>query len=158
MVVLQDLYLYLVPEFYYLRRVRDLAPRHVAQMHKTVHSAEVNESAVVSHVLYHALDLVPFLYPLESFLPLGVPLFFEYYPARHYDVLFRPAEFYHPELELLALDRGRVLDRLKVNLRIRKERDNAFYVNVEAAVYRPRDPALYLGVGASGFFQFVKSL
>ena len=123
------------------RRMVDAAPRDVGDVQQTVHTAQIDERAVIGDVLDDALENLAFLEVGDQFGPgLGAALF-EHGAAGHHDVTARAVHL--EDLERLGRpqQRGNVANRTDVHLAARQERHGAGEVNREAALDPPEDHA-----------------
>src|SRR2546421_12930276 len=60
------------------------APGHVSDVEQAVHAIEVDERAEVGQIFHRALHLVPYVHPIEEFLPfLAALLLDQLTPAEH---------------------------------------------------------------------------
>ncbi len=113
-VELEHHHLGLVADREVLGGVVDAAPGDVGDVQQAVDAAEVDEHAVVGDVLDHALHPRALLQLLEGLGLLLLVLLLEHGLARQHDVVAAAVEADDLELELLALERLEVLDRLDV--------------------------------------------
>ena len=119
----------------------DATPRQVGDVQQAVDAAEVDERAVVGDVLDDALDDRAFLQRLEQFLALGTEARFEHGAARHDHVVALAVELDDLELERLAFERCRVLDRTDVDQRAGQEGADAVDHHGQAALDLAGDQA-----------------
>ena len=104
-----------------LRGMVDPAPGDVRDVEQAVDAAQVDEDAVVRDVLDHAWKPCPLLELGQGLgLLLGVLLLENRAPRQH-DVVAPAIQADHLELEFLALERLKVLDRLDVHQGTRQE-------------------------------------
>src|SRR3569623_643159 len=82
----ENLDLELLTDVHQLGRMRAASPRHVGDVEKTIHAAQVDECAEVRDVLAHALPHLILLELLHQLLALARTLDLEDHAARHDDV------------------------------------------------------------------------
>ena len=127
----------------HFRRMLDAAPGEVGDVQQAVDAAQVDERAVIGDVLDHALDDRAFLQRLQQLLALGAEARFEHGAARDDDVVALAVELDDLELERLAFERRRVLDRADVDQRAGQEGADAVDHDGEAALDLAGDQALH---------------
>ena len=112
----------------------DAAPGQVGDVQQTIDAAEIDERAVIGDVLDDALDRGAFLkrgQQLLSFLALAR---LEHSAAGHHHVVAFAIELDDLELERLALERARILDRPDVDQRPGQECADAVDHHGQAAL------------------------
>src|SRR5262245_26382772 len=140
-VELQDHHPDLVAHVEHLRGVTDAAPGHVGDVEQAVDAAEVDEGAVVSEVLHHALQDCTLAQVLEGLLLQLLTLLLEEHAPGQDDVPALLVELDDLELEFLRDVLVEVPDGADVHLAARKERLHAD-VDAEAALDPAHDDAL----------------
>src|SRR6185369_4784463 len=116
-----------------LRRMTDAPPRHVRHVKKPVDAAEIDERAVVGHVLDGAFEDDAFFENLERLAAHGFLLFFEQRLARDDDVAASAVELEDRELSDFADVAIEASRRTRVDVRARKERGHSD-VDLETAL------------------------
>ena len=118
------------------------APCNVGDVQQAVHTAEIDERAVVGDVLDDALEHLTFLEVLDEFLTLFGAGLFEDGAARDDDVA--AALVHLQDLEGLrdVHQRRHVAHRADIDLAARKEGNGAVEVDGEAAFHAAEDLAV----------------
>ncbi len=101
-VELEDLHVHLVTDANHLGRMTDTAPGHIGDVQQTVHTAQIDERAVVCEVLDDAFDRLAFLKLRQQRFALHTVFFFEYRAAGNDYVIALLVEFDDLEFQRLA--------------------------------------------------------
>ncbi len=96
--------------------MRDLAPRHIRKVYKTVNASEVYKGAVVGYVLNEPFHNGAFLEFFDCNLFKLFAVFFENGPPGYDYIIFTAVVFKHFEFEGLAYELIGIPYRLQVYL------------------------------------------
>ncbi len=140
-VELEHAHLQLGTDFHHLGRVTDALPRHVGDVQQTVDAAEVDKRAVVGEVLDHTRQDRAFDQALHQLLALLGVLALDNRATGNDHVVALAVELDDLELELLALEVGRVAHRAHIDQRTGQEGADVLDVDGKAALHLAADAA-----------------
>src|SRR5260370_40362967 len=112
----------------------DAPPRKIGDVQQTVDAAQIDERAIIGDVLDDALDDRAFLQGLEQLIAFSAEARLEHGTTRDDDVVTFAVELDDLEVERLALEWRRVLDRTDVDQRAGKKRADAIDHDRQAAL------------------------
>ena len=130
-------------------RMVDAAPRDIGDMQQTVHTAEIDERAVIGDVFDHALENLAFLEVGKKLVALFGPGFFQDGAARNNDIATASIHFQDLERLRRPHQRANVADRADIDLATGQECHGAGKIDSKAAF----DPAEDRAGDAFGFFE-----
>src|SRR5690606_7648847 len=140
-VVLEHTDVHLLADFNHFGRMAHALPGHVGDVQQAVDAAEVDERAVVGEVLDHALQHRALDQLLEQLLALFRMLALDHRTAGDDDVVALAVQLDELELELLALEVGRVAHRAHVDQRTGQEAADVLDVDGETTLDLAADAA-----------------
>jgi hypothetical protein len=133
--------------------VIDAAPRDVSDVQKAIDSTEIDECAVVGDVLYHTIEDLAFLKPLDQFGPLLRAGLLQHGAPGHDDVATGPVHLEDLERLRRAHQRTDVAYGADIHLAARQERHRAAEVHGEAALHPAIDCAVDSLLGLERLFE-----
>src|SRR5690554_2682417 len=133
-VELQNFYIDFVAHIDDFARVLDALPSHIGNVQQTIHTAQVDEGAVVGEVLDDTFCFHTFLQGSQQRFTLCTVFSFQNRAAGYDHVVTLLVELDNLEFQFLAFQVGGVTDRTDIDQGTRQERTNAVYVNGEATL------------------------
>src|SRR4029077_14402799 len=155
---LDDLHLHLLANIEHFGRMIDPPPGDIGDVQQPIDAAEINERAVVSDVLDHAVDDLALFEILHQLLALFGAGLFQHGAARHDDIAAPAIHFENLERLRIVHQRRHIADRPDVDLRARQESDRAVEIDGEAALDLIEDDALDLFVVLESLLELAPAL
>jgi len=125
---------------------------------KAIDATEIDECTVVGEVLDDTGDLHAFLEILEQFFALGAVLFFHHRAAGDHDVVTLLVQLDDLELEVLALEVGRVAHGTDIHQGARQEAAHLTQVDGEPALDLAADLTRYRLFRLEGLLEYLPCL
>ena len=148
----------LVADGEHFRRMFHALPRQVGDMQQAVHTAQVDEGAVVGEVLDHALDDLPFFQIGQQGFALGGHFCLHHGAARDHHVVALAVQLDDFEFQLFAFEVGGVAHRAHIHQGSGQERADRVDRDGKATLDLVGDDAGDNGLGFVGLLQHIPGL